>query len=693
MSISRLILNSECELYGKPHKVVAVDPPHVWLKRPDGESIQYDYMTLVTNSSFIPGKSMITRRNEINQNHNVLEKLKENKREEVSHRFEIIRPLLLLEKIKQGDIQSVQFFKDKYPNLLQEEEDIYLLKQKDLLPRIIKLHRISKATILRYLRDFRTSELDNNNGLVGLISHKGKGQSGRKDNKTLTICNPENSELILDTLSVRLSDKQIEILKKAIEKHYLTKLRVSKAAIHRIVERMCGEEEIPEIKYITICGIINRIDEKAKEMFRNYKKAKKVYDNVARGYADREALGRLDIIQIDHTQLDMQVIDDATGLVINRPWLTLGICVHSREPWCMYLSHEGPGANVVRKAIQHGVFIKNTIKEFGTQTEWAAFGVPNIIYVDNGMDFKSSDIKRLVNDTLESELRHRPVRLPYYGAVIERLFGTINRELIHNIEGTTKSNIFDRGELDPEEEAFLTLSQLRKILIYYLTDIYPFKPHRGLGNHLTPRLKYIESLQEMGYPHTLFEDEKERYKIDFLFTDKKSYTRDGVRWNNRIYKSDKCSDIIGTSKIKYIVKYDIDDISKIYLLHPKTNEFMELYCESPPYESVVGINQYTYKVIQKKARKEGEVKLRAILTGEQVKKGWSKIAEEIEEAYTKRKSVRKSMAKMGNIKVEVVTAYTEQQASRTERKKQENKIEEELFMQAKRAEERRGGGK
>lgn len=111
-----------------------------------------------------------------------------------------------------------------------------------------------------------------------------------------------------------------------------------------------------EIKYQTLNDIINRIDDKVKEWHRNRKKAKRIYNDVARGYADRDAIGRLDIIQIDHTQIDIPVVDDATGLVIERPWLTLGICVYSREPWCVYLSHEGPCRNVVRKAIEHGVY-------------------------------------------------------------------------------------------------------------------------------------------------------------------------------------------------------------------------------------------------------------------------------------------------------------------------------------------------
>ncbi|MEK5645444.1 hypothetical protein BK138_32825 [Paenibacillus rhizosphaerae] len=86
----------------------------------------------------------------------------------------------------------------------------------------------------------------------------------------------------------------------------------------------------------------------------------------------------------------------------------------------------------------------------------------------------------------------------------------------------------------------------------------------------------------MGYPHIIFDDDREHYEIDFLYTDKKPYTRDGVRWDNRIYKSDECQDIIGTGKKKYTVKYDIDDIGSIYLLHPKREKFIKLFCASPP---------------------------------------------------------------------------------------------------------------
>lgn len=120
-----------------------------------------------------------------------------------------------------------------------------------------------------------------------------------------------------------------------------------------------------------------------------------------------------------------------------------------------------------------------------------------------------------MNETLQSEIMHRPVKIPHYGAVIERLFGTLNSELIHNIMGTTKSNIVDRGDLNPEKDAFLTLSQLRKILVHYFVDIYPLRPHKGLGNNMSPMAKFRESVSEVGYPEWIDKSDEEKYKIDF----------------------------------------------------------------------------------------------------------------------------------------------------------------------------------
>lgn len=692
MSINQLKLYSEFFLYGKKHKIISIEPPFVRIKRPDGEDIQMKFTEIVSDSTFQPDSSMRVTKRELAP-YDVLVKLTEPKREEVSERFEVIRPLILLEESKSQNLRSVQKFMDQYKYLLKEGEELTSIHQEILINRVNEMRiiqkkkKVSRSTIMRYLKAYRDQEnQQNNRGVEGLISNKGRGYTGRKDTKILEIYHPQKPDIVLDVLHVRLSDEVIPIVKSIIENDYLTKYNISKATVWRFINRECAYKQLKEVSYSTISDIINRIDKKARERFRNLKQSKAIYDDVARGYADRDALHPLDIIQIDHTRLDMQVIDDQTGLTIDRPWITVGIDVFSRMPWCLYVSFEAPSANVVRKAIQHGVFFKNTKKIYDTETEWEAFGIPNVIYVDNGMDFKSSDIKRLVNESLKSEIMHRPVRIPKYGAVIERLFRTINDELIHNILGTTKSKFADLGEIKPEEEASLTLNQIRKILTIYMTDMYPIRDHRGLPVYSkTPLNRYHDGCNEAGFPEWIETSEEERYKIEFMLTLKKPYTRDGIRFGNRIYKSEECNDIIGQKETKYVVKYDPDDISHIYLKHPKKERFIELLAVSPSYEQLVGVNAYTYSRVLKIWSEEGERKKKSIPGNEQYSRAAKKIQDEVNKSYIKKKSTRKTVARMTDAGHSVIVTFQDQhQKSSVNRSR-----EEELFLAAKLAEEKR----
>ena len=109
-------------------------------------------------------------------------------------------------------------------------------------------------------------------------------------------------------------------------------------------------------------------------------------------------LNILFIVAMDHTELDIDIIDDKSGLVIGRPWITVGIDLFTRMIWCLHVSFEPPSANKVRKALQHGIFFKKAKQKYNTINEWDIFGVPSIIQLDNGPDFKSVEVRRMVNE-------------------------------------------------------------------------------------------------------------------------------------------------------------------------------------------------------------------------------------------------------------------------------------------------------
>ena len=246
MSINQLRLYSEFFLYGKKHKIVSIEPPFVRIKRPDGEDFQMKFIEIVSHPTFQPDSSMKVTKKELAP-YDVLAKLAEAKREEVSERFEVIRPLILLEESKSQNLRSVQKFMDQYKYLIKEGEELTSIHQEILIKRINEMRiiqkkkKVSRSTIMRYMKAYRDQEnQQNNRGVEGLISNKGRGYTGRKDTKILEICHPQKSDIVLDILHVRLSDELISILKSIIENDYLTKYNISKATVWRAVKRECA---------------------------------------------------------------------------------------------------------------------------------------------------------------------------------------------------------------------------------------------------------------------------------------------------------------------------------------------------------------------------------------------------------------------------------------------------------------------
>jgi len=318
----------------------------------------------------------------------------------------------------------------------------------------------------------------------------------------------------------------------------------------------------------------------------------------------------------------------------------------------MYVSFEPPSANRVRKAMQHGIFFKDS-KKYNTINNWDIFGIPNTIYLDNGPDFKSAEVKRMINETLKSHVKYRPVRIPRYGGTIERLFGTINAGLIHRLDGTRKSNVTKLGEYDSEKEASLTLEDIIELLTMYITDIYHFSEHKGLPiDEGIPMVRYIEGIKRVGYPEYIDKSDEEYYKTELMATEMRPYTRDGVRLDTVLYKSHDFSEFIGNRNTKYKIKYDIDDISKIYILNPKSNEYIELPAVSPSADVLSNVNKYTYKKIVEMARENGVEKSKGVLGTETVVTAMANLQETIMKKYKKNRSIRKQ-AERSNFEVNI----------------------------------------
>ena len=131
------------------------------------------------------------------------------------------------------------------------------------------------------------------------------------------------------------------------------------------------------------------------------------------------------IWQADHTQLDV-LIRDANGEAI-RPWLTTVIDDHSRA-LAGYLVFAGaPSAFQTSLALRQAIWRK-------ADPLWSVCGIPNVLYVDHGSDFTSKHLEQVAVD-LHFELVYSTIARPQGRGKIERLFGTLNTELLPELPG------------------------------------------------------------------------------------------------------------------------------------------------------------------------------------------------------------------------------------------------------------------
>lgn len=199
-----------------------------------------------------------------------------------------------------------------------------------------------------------------------------------------------------------------------------------------------------------------------------------------------------EIVHIDHTQLDIELLSSLSSLAqcnltsgdashnLGRPWATFMVDAYSRRLLAVYITYEEPSYRscmmVLRICVQR-------FKRF-----------PQTIVVDNGPEFHSHYFEQLLAN-YRCTKKHRPPAKARFGAVIERLFGTANKQLIHELQGNTKITRNVRQvtkSVQPKNLAIWTLGDLYESLCEWAYEVYDQRQHPALGQ--SPSAAFIEGL-------------------------------------------------------------------------------------------------------------------------------------------------------------------------------------------------------
>jgi putative transposase len=324
----------------------------------------------------------------------------------------------------------------------------------------------SSSTIRRWRTRYRKAETLYGNGYVGLLpSHSSKGNyTSKVDEQTYTFM-LQFIEEHYENLKQRRKLRVYEAFVCACETHQPKLTPPSRTTFSQAIERRAGYAQT-----------------KRREGRRAAIQKEPFYWELELT-TPRHGNRPFEIVHIDHTQLDVELVSSLESLAscsfytgnnaithnLGRPWATFMVDAYSRRILAVYLSFEQPSYRCCMMAIRCCV---SRFKRF-----------PQSVVVDNGTEFHSHYFEQLLAYYVCTK-KHRPPAHARFGSVIERLFGTANTQLIHELQGNTQILRQQRQitkSVNPQKLAIWTLSELYEALCEWAYEIYDKRPHPALG--------------------------------------------------------------------------------------------------------------------------------------------------------------------------------------------------------------------
>ncbi|MFC7331349.1 Mu transposase C-terminal domain-containing protein [Marinactinospora rubrisoli] len=370
--------------------------------------------------------------------------------------------------------------------------------------------------------------------------------------------------------SGRLPEQVEAIVRQVLRSRYLTRQRRSVAAVHREITRQCRARGLRAPSRGTVARRIARLDPVTVTTARQGSWAARPL-HPAGGVAPA-VTGLLEQVQIDHTPVDVIVVDERHRLPIGRPYVTVAIDVASRCVVGLVVTLEAPSATSVGLCLAHTVTGKRAwLEQLGVDAAWPMSGKPLALYVDNAAEFKSEALRRGC-DQHGIGLGYRPPGQPHFGGIVERVIGTMMRE-VHELPGTTFSNTAERGAYDSDGQAVLTMAELQRWLVLAVAS-YHGQVHEGLGR--TPAGAWEETAASSGWPVTV--TSQTAFLVDFLPVIRRTLSRSGFVIGHVQYYSDALKPWIARREHlgRFVLRRDPRDISRIWALDPGGAAYVEV---------------------------------------------------------------------------------------------------------------------
>ncbi|NMC06688.1 MAG: transposase [Candidatus Lokiarchaeota archaeon] len=411
-----------------------------------------------------------------------------------------------------------------------------------------------------------------------------------------------------------------------IEEKYLNANEPSVKGVYRFLCAECKKHGLNPPHYNTFR---NRVDSVADKVKTEKRRGRKVLRDVFRPLygQDYHVNYPLGVVEIDHTVLDVMLVDRFERKLVGRPKVTVAIDVDTRMVFGYHVSFDAPDLLAVGMCMLNGILPKDEItKKFGTRNIWPIRGLPKSILLDNAKEFRSGGFFNFCK-LYAIEMVFCPVKKPDTKPHVERFIKTLNEAIRDDLINGYVIPLAEKRRTghDPEKHAELTIDEFETWLVHWIVDEYHQRVHDGIkekeGVDISPQRWYEQRLEETGgciVGAPTMPVNVNQLKFDVLPFEKRLLQRGGIKMWGLEYNASIIAEIrtqSSNSKVEHVVKYDPRDIREVYLWVeqkgryfniPLKNVYMEQLRINPrdPSDNPLSLQEYEH-IKEAKGKKYG----------------------------------------------------------------------------------------
>ena len=485
-------------------------------------------------------------------------------------------------------------------------------KRSPQLAEYAKKVNVDRKSLARLLTQYWRNGQDKM-ALLPAFSKSG-GSGGERAPTTKPLGSPKQPRTIAVDRAAKfiVNDDDKNKFKKALKKYYL---KESGLTLAKTYDNLLKDSYSKEINLAAACGRPPLVPTKkqfsywrtklfSKDQIIKQRTSENDYLRNKRGalgsITDRSHLPGVHF-EIDATVADVHIVSElGSQYVLGRPTIYIVADRASRMIVGMHVSLYHASWRAARQALTNSFLPKSIYcKSFGIDienSEWPCAHIPKELVCDNGEMIGVQPKKAL---TPMTQLSFTPPYRPDCKGVVEKRFDIINKEVLHELLGTTRGGQVIRGSQDPRKDAIYTLKEVTAEIIKAvlehnrsILDDLAFSSPLLIENDLSPTPLNYWKIHLTKHRHELQSANSDEVIARLLPSVEVSMTRSGIYFNGMYYSCSEVAELnlasVARSSGRWRLEARIDEntTNYIYVRLDKNREFIR--CNLLPRSRMLG---------------------------------------------------------------------------------------------------------